>query len=86
MGMLGTIMNGLALYDAFKRLGCPVYTQSGLYADIPFVDSLSATKAREKIEDGKIVIFSGGTGKPGCSTDTASAGRASDIMASKIVK
>ena len=86
MGMLGTIMNGLALYDAFNRLGAPSYLQSGLSTATPMADDLDSNKAKEAIQEGKIVVFSGGTGHPGCSTDTASAGRAKDIAADVIVK
>ena len=86
MGMLGTVMNALALYDAFNRLETPAYLQSGLAVASPFVNDLDADEARKAITDGKIVVFGGGTGKPGCSTDTASAGRAIDLDADMIIK
>lgn len=86
MGMLGTIMNGLALYDALIRIGCPAYLQSGLDVNVPMIDSLNRHKANLALNDGKIVIFGGGTGHPGCSTDTASADRAIDIKADAIIK
>ena len=86
MGMLGTVMNALALYDGFKRLDCPVYLQSGLDVSAPMVDKVNSGDALKALDEGKIVVFGGGTGKPGCSTDTASALRAKDINASMIVK
>ena len=86
MGMLGTVMNGLALYDFFNRNDSPAYLQSGLHTAAPMAEDLDSEKALEAIREGKIVVFSGGTGKPGCSTDTASAGRAKDIGADMIVK
>lgn len=86
MGMLGTVMNALALYDGFTRIGAKAYLQSGLGVDSPYIKKLDSGKAKEAINAGKIVIFGGGTGKPGCSTDTAAAGRAKDIDADMIIK
>ncbi len=86
MGMLGTIMNALALYDGFTRIGAKAYIQSGLEVASPYVMKLDSDEAKEAIKDGKIVVFGGGTGKPGCSTDTAAAGRALDINADMIIK
>ena len=86
MGMMGTVMNALALYDGFNRLGCPVCLQSGLNVDAPMVNMLDANEAKNALGEGKIVVFGGGTGKPGCSTDTASAMRAVEIEADMIVK
>ena len=86
MGMLGTVMNGLALYDAFSRIGCPSHVQSGLSVAVPFTSNLDASEALSLLDNGKVVIFGGGTGHPGCSTDTASADRAVDIKADMIIK
>ena len=86
MGMLGTVMNALALFDAFRRLDCPVLLQSGLDVASPFINKLDADAALAALDDDNIVVFGGGTGRPGCSTDTASAGRAYDIKADMIVK
>ena len=85
MGMLGTVMNGLALYDGFSRISCPVYIQSGLSVAVPFTDALNLHSALEKLNH-DVVIFAGGTGHPGCSTDTASADRAVDIRANMVIK
>ena len=86
MGMLGTVMNGLALYDAFSRIGCPSQVQSGVSVAVPYTASLNREDAISLLDEGKIVIFGGGTGHPGCSTDTASADRAVDIKADMIIK
>ena len=86
IGMLGTVMNGLALYDAFTRIGCPAQVQSGLSVAVPYAANLNAYEAISSLDEGKVLIFGGGTGHPGCSTDTASADRAVDIKANMIIK
>lgn len=86
MGMLGTVMNALALYDGFTRVGAVAYLQSGLDVASPYVNKLDSEEAKQALSEGKIVVFGGGTGKPGCSTDTAAAGRAKDIDADAIIK
>lgn len=83
-GMLATIMNSLVLKDTFTRLGVPVYNQTGL--SVKTIDDIDADKALQAINEGKIVIFGGGTGKPLFSTDTGAALRALDINANVIVK
>ena len=83
-GMLATVMNSLVLKDTFTRIGVPVYNQTGL--SVKTIDDIDAGKAINAINDGKIVIFGGGTGKPFFSTDTGSALRAKDINANVIVK
>lgn len=86
IGMLGTIMNAMALYESLERNGCPAYVQSGLSLSVPFVLNLDAHEAKKAMEEGKVVVFGGGTGHPGCSTDTASADRAAEINADMIIK
>lgn len=83
-GMLATVMNSLVLKDTFTRIGCQVYNQTGL--SVKTIDDIDSEKARKAIEDGKIVIFGGGTGKPFFSTDTGASLRAIDISANVIVK
>ena len=83
-GMLATVMNSLVLKDTFTRIGCQVYNQTGL--SVKTIDDIDSEKARKAIEDGKIVIFGGGTGKPFFSTDTGASLRAIDIGADVIVK
>ena len=83
-GMLATVMNSLVLKDTFTRIGCQVYNQTGL--SVKTIDDIDADKAKEAIDEGKIVIFGGGTGKPFFSTDTGASLRAIDIGANVIVK
>ena len=83
-GMLATVMNSLVLKDTFTRIGVPVYNQTGL--SVKTIDDIDAEKALSAINEGKIVIFGGGTGKPFFSTDTGAALRAKDINANVIVK
>lgn len=83
-GMLATIMNSLVLKDTFKRIGYEPYNQSGLGVDI--IDKPDQEKAKKALNEGKVVIFGGGTGKPFFSTDTGAAIRAIDIDANVIVK
>ena len=83
-GMLATIMNSLVLKDTFTRIGCQVYNQTGL--SVKTIDDIDSEKSRKAINDGKIVIFGGGTGKPFFSTDTGASLRAIDIGADVIVK
>lgn len=84
VGMLATVMNSLVLRDMFIQLGVNVYNQSGL--DVSIVDKIDSDKAISALNEGKIVIFGGGTGKPFFSTDTAASLRAIDIGADIIVK
>lgn len=83
-GMLATVMNSLVLKDTFTRIGCQVYNQTGL--SVKTIDDIDSEKAKKAIEEGKIVIFGGGTGKPFFSTDTGASLRAIDINANVIVK
>lgn len=83
-GMLATVMNSLVLKDTFTRIGCQVYNQTGL--SVETIDDINPDKAKVAIEEGKIVIFGGGTGKPFFSTDTGASLRAIDIGANVIVK
>lgn len=83
-GMLATVMNSLVLKDTFTRIGCKVYNQTGL--SVKTIDDIDSDKARQALDEGKIVIFGGGTGKPFFSTDTGASLRAIDIGANVIVK
>lgn len=84
VGMMATIMNSLVLKDVFTKLGCDVYNQSGL--EISIIDDIDASKVIKSLDDGKIVIFAGGVGKPYFSTDTGAAARARDSKADMIIK
>lgn len=84
VGMLATVMNSLVLKDAFIRAGLEVCNQSGL--EIAVIDKVNSDEALNAINNGKIVVFGGGTGKPFFSTDTGAALRAKDIAADMIIK
>jgi uridylate kinase len=74
-GMLGTIMNALALQDALEKVGCVVRTQTAL--PIPQVaEPYIRRRAMRHLEKGRVVIFAAGTGNPYMTTDTAAALRA----------
>lgn len=85
IGMLATIMNGIALQQALIPLGCPTRVLSAL--DCPkVVESYNWKNALEYLSKGEIVIFVGGTGNPYFTTDTAAALRASEIQADYLLK
>jgi uridylate kinase len=85
MGMLATVINSLALSSALENLGVPVKVMSGL--DIkPVTEKAYGPKAVEYLKNGYVVFFSGGTGNPYFTTDTASALRAVEIKADAIFK
>ncbi len=72
IGMLGTVMNGLALKDALKKIGVPTRLQSAL--NMPAVaESFIRQKAIRHLEKGRVLILSAGTGVPYVTTDTGAA-------------
>jgi len=85
MGMLATVINGLALQDVLEKLD----VSSRLMSSISIVE-LSEPFIRRRslkyLDDGQIVIFAGGTGNPYFSTDTAASLRAAQINADVILK
>jgi len=85
MGMLATILNGMALQDALEKLGVPTRVQSAIEvkgAAEPYI----RMRARKHLENGMVVIFVGGTGNPFFTTDTTAALRASEMEADIIIK
>jgi uridylate kinase len=85
MGMLATVINSMALQDAFTRLEIRSKVLSGLAID-PVCERMSSAKAIEFLDQGFVVIIAGGTGNPYFTTDTASALRALEIKADAILK
>ncbi|MDY0277299.1 MAG: UMP kinase [Acholeplasma sp.] len=84
MGMLGTIMNGLALQDALESINVPSRVMSAL--PIPAVaEPYIRRRAIRHLEKGRVTIFAGGTGSPYFSTDTAAGLRAAEIDAEVIL-
>ena len=85
MGMLATVMNAMALADAMRQAGMNARVQSALTIE-QVVEPYIRGKAIRYLEEGKVVIFGGGTGNPYFSTDTAAALRANEIGAEAILK
>jgi len=85
MGMLATIINGLALQNALEQTGLQTRLQTAI--EMPKVaEPFVQRRALRHLEKGRIVIFAGGTGNPYFSTDTAAALRASEIGADVLIK
>lgn len=85
MGMLATVMNALAMRDALEAQGASVLIQSAIPMT-GIVDPFDGRRAQAALEDGRIVIFAGGTGHPYFTTDTTAALRACEIGAHAILK
>ncbi len=85
MGMLGTVMNALALMDAIERANVDVRVQSAIEMRA-VAEPYIRRRAIRHLEVGRVVIFSGGTGNPYFSTDTAAALRAMEISANLVIK
>ncbi len=84
MGMLATVINALALQDAFERHGIPTRVQTALEMN-KIAESYIRGRAVRHLEKGRVVIFGCGTGNPFFSTDTAAALRAVEIDADIIL-
>jgi len=85
MGMLATVMNALALQDAMKTAGMPARVQSALNIE-QVVEPYIRGRAIRALEQGRTVIFAGGTGNPFFTTDTAAALRGAEIGAEIVLK
>lgn len=85
MGMLATVMNAMALSDAFRAVGVNARVQSALRID-QVVEPYIRGKAIRYLEEGRVVIFGAGTGNPFFTTDTAAALRGSEIGADIVLK
>lgn len=85
MGMIATVMNALALQDAFERVG--QFSRVMTAIEMPKVaEPYIRRRAERHLEKGRIVILAGGTGNPFFTTDTAAALRAAEISAQAILK
>ena len=84
MGMLATVMNGLAVQDALEALGVPTRVMSPLNIN-DVCEPYIRRRATRHLEKGRVCIFAGGTGMPYFSTDTAAALRATEIGAEVIL-
>ena len=85
MGMLATIINGLAMMNALEQIGVPTRVMTAI--DMPkLAEPFIQRKAIRHLEKGRVCIFAGGTGNPFFSTDSAAALRASEIGADALLK
>ncbi|MCI8610195.1 MAG: UMP kinase [Firmicutes bacterium] len=84
MGMLATVMNTLALQDAFLAIGVSAKVQTAIEMR-EIAEPYARRKALSHLEHGDVVIFGAGTGNPFFSTDTAAALRAAEIDAEVIL-
>ena len=85
MGMLATIMNGLALEAAIERAGASARSLSAL-AVPQACESYSNQRARKHLSEGRIVVLSGGTGNPHFTTDTTAVLRACELECDAVLK
>lgn len=85
MGMLATVMNALALQDAFERAGCACRVMSAIQMN-EVCEPYIRRRAMRHLEKGDIVIFAAGSGNPYFTTDTAAALRACEIDADCLIK
>jgi len=85
MGMLGTVMNCLAMQDALDKQGCPSVVMSGIRME-PICDFFNRRQALDLLAKGQVVLFGAGTGNPFFTTDTAAALRAIESECQVIMK
>ena len=85
MGMLGTVMNGLAMQDALDKQGIPCVVMSAIRME-PICEFFNRRRALSLLSSGTVVIFSAGTGNPYFTTDSAAALRAIESECAVIMK
>lgn len=85
MGMLGTVMNALALQDALERIGIGTRVQTAISMQA-IAEPYIRLRAIRHMEKGRVVIIGGGTGNPYFTTDSAGALRAMEIKADILIK
>jgi len=85
MGMLATVINGLALQDALESLGCETRLMSAIRMD-GVCEPYIRRRAQRHLQKGRIIILAAGTGGPFVTTDTAAALRALELGADVVLK
>jgi uridylate kinase len=85
MGMLATVINGLAIMDCLEKMGVTTRVQSAIPMN-QIAEPFILRRAMRHLEKGRVVIFVAGTGNPYFSTDTTAALRASEMHADIIMK
>jgi len=85
MGMLATVINGIAIQEALEHIGLEARLQTAI--DMHEIgEAFIVRRARRHLEKGRVVVFAGGTGNPYFTTDTAATLRASEIGAELLIK
>ncbi|MCD6654648.1 MAG: UMP kinase [Sulfurovum sp.] len=85
MGMLATVINGVAIQEALEHIGLEARLQTAI--DMQEIgEAFIVRRARRHLEKGRVVVFAGGTGNPYFTTDTAATLRASEIEAELLIK
>jgi uridylate kinase len=85
MGMLATVINGVAIQEALEHAGLEARLQSAI--DMQEIgEAFIVRRARRHLEKGRVVVFAGGTGNPYFTTDTAATLRASEIESDLLIK
>ena len=85
MGMLATVMNGLAMQSALEKMGVPTRVQSAISME-SVCEPYIRRRAERHMEKGRVVIFAAGTGNPFFTTDTAAALRATEMKCDAMLK
>src|ERR1051325_5250126 len=85
MGMLATVINGLALQDALEHMNCETRLQTAIRME-NVAEPYIRRRCIRHLEKGRIVILAGGTGNPFVTTDTAAALRARELHADVLLK
>jgi uridylate kinase len=85
MGMLATIINGLALQDTLEQMGQPTRVQSAVHM-AQIAEPYIRRRAIRHLEKGRVVILAGGLGSPFFTTDTPAALRAAELSAEAVLK
>jgi len=85
MGMLATVINGMALQDALEKIGVETRVQSAIEMH-QVAEPYIRRRATRHLEKGRVVIFAAGTGNPYFTTDTAASLRAMEIHADVLLK
>jgi uridylate kinase len=85
MGMLATVVNGIAMQEALEHIGLEARLQTAIKME-QIAESFIVRRAKRHLEKKRVVIFSAGTGNPFFTTDTAATLRATEIEASMLIK
>ncbi len=85
MGMIATVINGVAMQEALEHIGISARLQTAIKME-QIAEPYIVRRAKRHLEKGRVVIFSAGTGNPFFTTDTAATLRASEIEALMLIK